>query len=258
MSRVITIASGKGGTGKTTITANLVVALVQVGREVIILYADIVMANLELVLGMEGKELTLHDVLKGYASIRDVIYEGPGGVRVIPAGINLETLKGVDPEKLKDVLSELFYSAEILLIDAPAGLGKDALSAISAGEELLLVVNPDISSLSDALKTKIIGEKLGCKVLGAVLNRAEFSNSEITVDEISVILDLPILATIPEDKNVKISTVYGEPLLLKYPDSPASIAIKKLAATLVGEVFAEEIKEEKGLKKLIKGLLGMS
>lgn len=90
MTRVITVASGKGGVGKTTITANLGVALSTYGEETIVLDADVAMANLELILGMEGKSVTLHDVLSGEAAIEDAIYEGPGGVKVIPAGIYLK------------------------------------------------------------------------------------------------------------------------------------------------------------------------
>lgn len=84
MTRVIVVASGKGGVGKTTITANLGVALSTYGEETLVLDADVAMANLELILGMEGKSVTLHDVLSGDASIEDAIYEGPGGVKVVP------------------------------------------------------------------------------------------------------------------------------------------------------------------------------
>ena len=255
MARIITVASGKGGTGKTTISANLGVALAQFGRDVIILDADIEMANLELILGMEGRELTLHEVLSGKCDIHDVIYQGPSGVKVVPAGIKLETLKDADPERLTQALSELLTLTEILLIDAPAGLGKDALAAISAAEEIILVVNPDVSSLSDALKTKVVAQKLGCKILGAIVNRVENTQAEITAEEISAILEIPVIAVIPEDRNIKIASIYGDPLVLKFPNSPASIAIKRLASTILGERIVEPAERASILKKLVKGLL---
>jgi septum site-determining protein MinD len=131
MTRVITVASGKGGVGKTTI----------------VLDADVAMANLELILGMEGKSVTLHDVLSGAASIEDAIYEGPGGVKVVPAGISLEGLRKVKMERLESALEILVENTDILLIDAPAGLEKDALAAIAAAQEMILVTTPEVPSV---------------------------------------------------------------------------------------------------------------
>src|SRR5690606_6478266 len=125
MTRVISVASGKGGVGKTTITANLGVALATYGEEVIVLDADVAMANLELILGMEGKSITLQDVLSGEATIDEAIYEGPGGVKIVPAGISLEGLRKVKLDRLEEALEVLIEDADILLIDAPAGLEKD-------------------------------------------------------------------------------------------------------------------------------------
>ena len=87
--RSIVFASGKGGTGKTTTVANIGVALAQFGKEVIVIDADITMANLSLILGMEDIPVTLHDVLAGEAELKDAIYEGPAGVKVIPGGLSL-------------------------------------------------------------------------------------------------------------------------------------------------------------------------
>jgi len=95
--RTITVASGKGGTGKTTLTANLGIALAQHGYDVTIVDADITMANLELILGMEGLPVTLQNVLAGEARIEEAIYSGPGGVKVVPAGVSLEGLRKGEP-----------------------------------------------------------------------------------------------------------------------------------------------------------------
>ena len=92
MTRVIVVASGKGGVGKTTIAANLAVALTQFGKKVCVLDADVVMANLEIIMGLRSPPVALIDVLKGRLNIEDVIYEGPGGVKIIPAGITLDGL----------------------------------------------------------------------------------------------------------------------------------------------------------------------
>ncbi|NOZ59493.1 MAG: P-loop NTPase [Euryarchaeota archaeon] len=251
----ITICSGKGGTGKTTISANLGVALAQLGKDVLILDADIEMANLELILGLEEVSTTLHHVLAGEADISEAIYEGPAGVKVVPAGISLETLKKADPDRLDAVL-EALKNVEILLIDAPAGLGRSVLTALSTAQEAMLVVNPEISSMSDALKTKIVAKKLGTHVLGAVLNRATFDSSDLTVKEVEMILETKILAVVPEDPEVRRSAAFGQPFVIRAPNSQASQAIKKLAADLVGEEYIPPQPKESFMKRLIKGLFG--
>lgn len=250
----ITVASGKGGTGKTAISANLGVALAQLGKDVTIIDADIEMANLELYLGLEGMKFTLHDVLAGEAGIKDAVYDGPAGVKVIPAGISLDGLKKADPEKLDEALNELLKTTEILIIDAPSGLGRSVVTALSAGQELLLVVNPEISAMSDALKTKIVAKKLGSHVLGAVLNRAGYDETDLSVQEVEVILETKVLAIVPEDPEVRRCSAFGQPVVIRSPNSPAAIAIKKLAADLVGEEYVPpKIKKEGFLKKLVRG-----
>lgn len=248
----ITLASGKGGTGKTTVSANLGIALAQLGRNVIILDADVEMANLELHLGLEGMKTTLHTVLAGEANIEDAIYNGPGGVRAVPAGMSLDSLRKIEYDRLKNVLNELMGMCEILLIDVPSGIGRTVVVTISAGEDILLVTTPEISAMSDVLKTKIVAKKLGATVLGVVLNRALFDKSDLTVKEVEAILETKVVAVIPEDPEIKSSLASGHPAVLKSPESPAVGAIKKLAAELVGEgreesreVSKEEEEEER-------------
>ncbi len=253
----ITIASGKGGVGKTMLSSNLGIALSQFGKDVTILDADIEMANLELHLGLEGMDVTLHDVLAGEADISQAIYQGPQGVKVIPAGISLDGLRKADPEMLEEVLGKLLRNTEILLIDAPAGLGRSVVTALAAGQELIIVANPEISSMSDALKTKIVASKLGSHILGTVLNRVGYDKTDLTVQEVEVILETKILATIPEDPEVRRSAAFGTPVIIRKPDSPAAVAIKKLAADLIGEKYIPpKPKKESFMKRLINGLFG--
>ncbi len=231
----ITIASGKGGTGKTTVSANLGIALAQLGNNVIILDADIEMANLELHLGLEGMKTTLHTVLAGEADIKDAIYKGPEGIRVVPAGMSIDSLKKVEYEKLKDVLAELKDMCEILIIDVPSGIGRPVIVTLSAGEEILLVTTPEISAMSDVLKTKIVARKLGANILGVVLNRALFDRSDLAVNEVETILETKVVSVIPEDPEIKMSLTSGKAAILRSPDSQAVRAIKKLAYELMGE-----------------------
>ncbi len=244
MTRVIAVASGKGGTGKTVVTANLGVALAELGKDVTLIDIDLAMANLELVLGMEGMPTTLQDVLAGEAKVEDAIYTGPGGVKVIPAGLSFDRLKSADPDLVKDVVSQLMNRTEFILIDCPSGLSKITLVGLESAEELLLVVNPDISSVTDALKTKIIAEKLKTKLTGIVVNRWTKSGFEMDKKEIEKILGGVVLVVIPEDPEVKKSVSFGQPVVLRSPNCPASKAIRELAAKIAGvEAKVEEKKK---------------
>ncbi len=257
MAITIAMASGKGGTGKTTTSANLAVALSKFGKEVIVLDADIAMANLELVLGLDGKPITLNDVLSGNAPIEQAIYDGPGGIKVIPAGVSLDGFRKAKPEKLVEILTKLHDIGDIILIDCPAGIGKEALSAISTSEHLILVVNPEISSISDALKVIAIAKRFGTNILGAIVNRTAMEDTELSAKAIGTILEVPILGIIPEDPNVRRCAAFGEPIVLKYPDSPASQAIMEIAAKIIGAEYIPKKTEEKSfIKKFIKGLFG--
>ncbi|MDK2875713.1 MAG: septum site-determining protein MinD [Archaeoglobaceae archaeon] len=256
MARTITVASGKGGTGKTTITANLGIALTQLGYDVTIVDADITMANLELMLGMEGLPVTLQNVLAGEAKIEEAVYVGPGGVKVIPAGVSLEGLRKANPEKLEEVLTRIIGSTDILILDAPAGLERSAIIAIAAAQELLLIVNPEIASITDGLKTKIVAERLGTKTLGAVINRLTGWGIDMAKSEIEAILETKVIGIIPEDPEVRKSAAFGKPVLLSAPNSPASIAIRELAYAVAGkkkELAAEsKAKKESAISKMLK------
>jgi septum site-determining protein MinD len=256
MVRTIAIASGKGGTGKTTISANLGVALTQLGYDVTIVDADIAMANLELIMGMEGLPITLQNVLSGEARIDEAIYVGPGGVKVVPAGVSLEGLRKANPEKLEDVLTQIMENTDILLLDAPAGLDKSAVIAIAAAQELLLIVNPEIASITDGLKTKIVAERLGTKMAGIVINRITTLGIEMAKNEIEAILEGKVVAMVPEDPEVRKAAAFGKPVILRAPDSPASVALKDLAHRIAGvkkkEAVVDEKKKEGAIAKMLK------
>jgi len=118
MTRIITLASGKGGVGKTSITANIGIALAQQGQRVLLVDADVAMANLSLLLGMQSSPITLHDVLLGEANSQDSIYDGPEGINFIPSGLSLESYKRVDSERLEAIISEVASNYDYVLLDA--------------------------------------------------------------------------------------------------------------------------------------------
>ncbi len=219
--------------------------------KVMILDADIEMANLALYMGLEGANVTLHTVLSGEADIQDAVYEGPAGVKVMPSGLSLGSLIKVDPDKLGGVLKEILKSVDILLVDAPAGLGKSAAVALASSQEVILVVNPEISSLSGALKTKIVAGRLGANILGVVVNRANIAGGDLNVEEIEILLETPIIGLLPDDPEVGSAVAVGEPVILKSPNSPIAIAIKKLASDLI---HGDYLKDNDGSDSLTKRL----
>lgn len=238
--RTIAIASGKGGVGKTTCCANIAIAIAQTGKKVMLIDADLAMANLGITLGMEDTPTTLHEVLAGDANIEDSIYEGPAGLKLVPSGLSLDTFLRIDVERLKPVVTSLLENTDFLIIDAPGGLGKNVLGAMISAAELLIVTMPDPSALADALKTKLVGNRLNMQILGVVLNMVRSDRTEVTAEEVSVLLDSPILQIIPYDDNVKRGSVEGKPVILRNPDSPAARAFKKLGMMIAGEQVREE------------------
>ncbi|OFV67761.1 MAG: cell division ATPase MinD, archaeal [Candidatus Syntrophoarchaeum caldarius] len=257
---VYTIASGKGGTGKTTTTANLGTALAALGKRVVILDADIGMANLGLVMGLEKHPITLHEVLSGNARIEDAIYAGPAGVMVAPCGVSLKGFQNSNPERLKDVMGSLVEQFDIMLIDAPAGISKDAVIPMAIADEVILVVNPEISSMADALKTKVLTEMVGGKVMGAIVNRAGMEKVDIPKQKVAELLNTVVIGVIPEDANVRRAAAFKTPLVVNTPKSPAAVAYKKIAAKLGGVEYKEgptnNGKKESFVEKLAKSLFG--
>ncbi|MFH1224616.1 MAG: cell division ATPase MinD [Candidatus Diapherotrites archaeon] len=236
MGRVITLLSGKGGVGKTSITANLGIALAKRNLKVCVVDADIAMANLSLLLNMQSSPITLHDVFLGEATIQDAIYDGPAGVKVVPSGLSIDTYRRVDAERIQSIVESISRQFDFVLLDAPAGIEKNVLAAISAAEEVLLITTPDAPSIADVLKAKITAQRLGVRPIGVVVNFMRGERGEISPDDIMKMLELPIYGLIPYDPEIRYSFMQSRvsPVIVRTPGSKGSIAIQKLAAKLAG------------------------
>lgn len=250
--RVYAIASGKGGTGKTTTALNLGTSLAILGKKTIVVDTDIGMANLGLLVGLEKSRITLHEVLSGEADIKDAIYDGPSGLKVVPSGLSLKGFQKSNPEKLKQLIPILSEGMDYVLIDTPPGISKDGLIPLSVADRVILVVNPDLSSLADAMKTKALAELLGKTVEGVVLNSAQLEKTEINRNKVQELLGVAVLETIPLDANVKRSAALKEPVVTRAPTSPASIAFRRLASRIAGEKFVEPKETKKSLFGFVK------
>ena len=252
MTRIIAVCSGKGGAGKTTITANLGASLAEMGKDVVVLDANLTTPNLGMHLGMPLYPVTLHDVLKGKASINDAIYEHEKGLKIIPAGISLRDLRGVDARDLPNTMLDLLGNTDIVLVDTAAGLGREALSALEAADEILLVTNPEMTSVTDALKAVKLSEQVGTKPIGVVVNKRKGKSHEMSSDDIQLMLDgLEIVGEIPDDIDVQKSVAVRRPVVYNIPNSDAAYNIRKLASTVVNEEFTEKLPFKKRMMKFL-------
>lgn len=241
MTRIIALCSGKGGVGKTFLTANLGTALAELGKDVVVVDANLTTPNLGLHLGVPLYPTTLHDVLKGNAKISEALYEHASGLKIVPAGIALKDLKGVDSRDFPNALLDLLGNTDIILIDSAAGLGREALAALETADELILVTNPELPAVADALKAAKLAQQLGTKVSGVVINRVSRKSHEMKSGEILSMLDgIELLAEIPEDTEVQKSISRRLPVIHHNPRAKTSTAIRRLAARILGRKYVKE------------------
>jgi len=246
MGTVYALASGKGGVGKTTITANLGIALAQRGKKVLLVDADIAMANLSLLLGMHSSPITLHDVLLGESSLQDAIYDGPGGVSFVPSGLSFESYRRVDSSRLTGLIDSVKEEFDYILLDAPAGIETNVMSALSASDNVILVTMPISPSIADVLKTKIVAERLGAKPIGIIVNFVRKEKGEILPEDIMKMLELPIYGLVPYDEEIRKAFMREKimPTILFKPNAKAIASINEIAEKLTG-VSSAEIKKKK-------------
>ena len=234
---LIGVISGKGGVGKTTLVANLASSLTGLGYEVTVVDANLTTPHLGLQIGLSLAPITLHDVLKGKEDVFKAVCYHPFGFKFIAGGLSLESLSGVDVDKLVDVVNTLSRSSDFTFLDSAPGFGKEATTALQAVEEVLIVTNPELQAVVDALKAKKLAESLNKKVLGVVLNRVKKSSYQMKKDEVEKMLECPVLAQIPEDENVPRAIALKLPVVEFSPNSPAATEILKLSYYLAGKSF---------------------
>jgi septum site-determining protein MinD len=237
--KLITITSGKGGVGKTTTAINLGAALNYFGKEVVIVDANLTTPNVGLHFGAPIVPVNLNHVLLGKASISDSIYEHESGTKIVPSSLSVKELKRLNHGKLVDVGKKLRRMADIVIYDSAAGLGDEALGSLESADELIIVTNPEIPAVTDALKTLKVAESIGKEVKGVIVTRVRGEKSEMSISNIQEMLELPILGIVPEDRNVQASLKMKDALLHAYPNSKASRAYKRIAARLADIDYEE-------------------
>ncbi len=229
---VCTIAGGKGGVGKTTTAINIGAALEENGYDTVVVDADLGMANLGAMLGIEY-DSSLHEILAGNATVSEGLTDAQGGVTIIPGEQSLEAFAEADPAKLRKVIKTLRNAYDVVLIDTGAGLSHETTVPLGLADGILLVTTPDDVAVADTVKTAELAGRVDGGVLGGLVCRVTRNTD---VESIAEQFEFPTLGVIPVD----LDATENEPLVINSPDSEAADAYQQLTAVLEG-VFFERI-----------------
>jgi len=232
MVEAFAVASGKGGTGKTTSTLALGMALAD-SYNVTIVDADTGMANVLFHAGLADVETTLHDVLAGRADAREAVYER-FGMDVVPCGTSLSGFRDADPDRLRDVVADLAADTDVILLDSAATLGsRAAVLPIVLADRIVVVLQPTIPSLSDGLKVQEYATTYDTGVAGQLFNRVtDDENIDAIAEKAERYFEGETLATVPESDAARAARRAGEPLLAHAPASDAAAAYREAADRL--------------------------
>lgn len=231
----------------TTTAINIGAALNYFGKDVIIVDANLTTPNVGLHLGAPIVPVSLNHVLLGKAEIADAIYEHESGTKIIPSSLSVRELRKINHSKLKEVSKKLRKVADYIIYDSAAGLGEEAIAAMEAADEMIIVTNPEITAVTDALKTSKVAEELGKEVRGIIVTRVKGDKYEMPISNIREMLELPILGVIPEDKNMRLAIFKKNALVYTHPKSKAARAYKEIAAKICGN---NSYKEDSFMDKL--------
>jgi septum site-determining protein MinD len=234
MTRFIALVSGKGGVGKTTTTLNLGHALHRAGVNTLLLDANLATPNLGLQLGLLNPQGTLNKFLKKEKELQDVVYKHKSGLTFIPSSLNFVDFQKTNPQKITEIFEHLDNLSDIVLVDAPSGLGYELNQILKNTDEVLIVVQPTLSSVMDALKTIQLAQVHNNTIAGIVLNMTHFRGwSEMKQEEIEKILGHPVIANVRYDKKFRKSLLEQSPVHHLYPRSNAAKEYRKVAQHLL-------------------------
>lgn len=246
MGESIVITSGKGGVGKTTITANLGVSLSQLGFLTCLVDADIGLRNLDLVLGIENKvKYNLMDISRGLCELEDAITFDNRSKKMLSliAASQAHFKEDLSKDKFSDVIKELKDKYRYVLIDSPAGIEYGFKNSIRNADRAIIVVNPEVSSIRDADRVIGILESEKIKKIQLVINRVNLDllkrKEMITLEDIQDILDIPLIGVIKEDSSFLISSNTGKPVSYQKDNILSSVFVT-IAKRIAGESIPVE------------------
>ena len=237
--RVIAVTSGKGGTGKTNVVANLAYALTLSGERVMILDADLGLGNMDILLGIAPK-YSIHDVIKGTRELSEVIVEGPGGMKILPAGSGIEELSNLTEGEKLNLMAEfdlLQGKFDTLFLDTGAGISSNVMYFNTAAQEIIVVVSPEPASITDAYAImKVLSTRYSERYFRLLVNSArrekealDVFNNLCRVADKFLNISIDYMGFVPHDEYLIKAVMRQKIVLDLYPESPASTSFVKLA-----------------------------
>ncbi|KTD10755.1 flagellar synthesis regulator [Legionella gratiana] len=237
--QVIAVSAGKGGVGKSNVAVNLAVGLAQLNKNVMLLDADLGLANIDIMLGLHVK-YNLSHVIRGICHLSDVILPGPYGLSVIPAASGTEFMTQLSPPELAgliDAFNELTDDLDYMIIDTAAGISDTVLSFIRSSQELIVIVCDEPTSLTDAYALiKVMNKRYEWTRFHILANMVsnekegrDLFNKLFKVSEQFLEVQLDYLGGVPFDVHIHKAIKIQKPVLIAYPESASALALKRLA-----------------------------
>ncbi len=237
--RVIAVTSGKGGVGKSNVAVNLAVMLAQSGERVMVMDADMGLANIDVLLGLSPK-MNLSHVINGECLLEDTIIEGPAGVKIVPASSGVASMSDLTPAENVGIIrsfSELTVPVDTLIIDTAAGLSDSVVSYTRAAREVIIVVCDEPASITDAYAMiKVLNRDYGMHRFHVLANQAhgiqqgrELYTKLARVSEKYLDVALNFLGTIPYDECLKKAVQKQKSVVESFPRSPSAMAFRQIA-----------------------------
>lgn len=263
--RVVVITSGKGGVGKTTTTANLGMALANMGEKVALIDADIGLRNLDLALGLENRIVyTIVDVVEGQVEVRKALIKDKRNqnLALLPAAQTRDK-SAVNPDQMRQVIADVLAEGyTFILIDCPAGIEQGFKNATAGANEAIVVINPEMASVRDADRIVGLLEAQELRNPYLIVNRLRVemvkSQDMLSVEDVQEVLgsSVKLIGIIPDDKTIITSTNRGEPVSMT-ENSMAGQAYRNIARRLKGEqVPFLDLEEKTGFLSRLKKLFG--
>lgn len=243
--KAIAVTSGKGGVGKSNMAVNLAVAMAQIGQRVVLLDADLGLANADVLCGITPRR-TIEHVLDGRASLREIMVPGPGGFMLVPGASGVAGLADLEPSQRRHLLRELIRlerESDVILVDTGAGIGSSVVGFAVAAERVVVVCTPEPTSITDAYgMIKSLRATSGAVQIHLAINMAEDEEEGLDVHSriqqaCTTFLgtQIELAGIIPRDPLVPAAVRGQMPFLIGSPNGPASVQMRHMASALLGE-----------------------
>lgn len=242
--QVIAVTGGKGGVGKTNVSVNLSTALALGGKRVVLMDADLGLANVDVLLGLKPRR-NIADLLAGDCRIGDILVEAPSGLRIVPASSGTQSLVSLSAHEHAELIhafSDIADDLDVLVVDTAAGISESVVSFVRAAQEVLVVVCDEPTSITDAYALiKLLNRDYGMSRFRVLANmvRSEQEGRNMfakltTVTDRFLDIALQYVGSIPYDETVRKAVQKQQPVVKAFPRSPSAVAYNKLAQKVLG------------------------